>query len=212
MSLLKSPLRIAAAALAALSLGACVTVFPETKPVQLYRFDAPQAPAAGPAASEPVGVFKGRTEFGRAVAGDRILTITGQEAAYIADARWVAPASILFDEALGQAFADNPGRARLAVRSEIARAPYFLRLDVRNFEAVYENGPRSAPTVVVRVRAVMTRSADRTLVGDETIETRVRAADNRVSAIVQAFDQAAGENIAALLEWTNARAEPVPPT
>lgn len=210
MSVLRTAVRAATVAASAAAVAACVTVFPETKPVQLYRFGA--APAAveqapGEAvATQPVGVLKGRTTFTRSVATDRILTITGAEAAYIADARWVSPASVLFDEALDQAFDGNAGPARLVVRGEASRAVYFLRLDVSSFEAVYDHGQRAAPTVVVRVRAVLTRSSDRTLAGDETIEVKVRAKTNRVGSIVEAFDAAAGQSIAKVVAWTNEKA------
>lgn len=216
MSLLRTAARAAIVAAAAAAVAACVTVFPETKPVQLYRFGA--APAAAEeapgetVAAQPVGVLKGRTTFTRSVATDRILTITGAEAAYIADARWVSPASVLFDEALDQAFDDNAGPARLVVRGEASRAVYFLRLDVSSFEAVYDHGQRAAPTVVVRVRAVLTRSSDRTLAGDETIEVKVRAKTNRVGSIVEAFDAAASQGIAKVVAWTNEKAVAPPST
>lgn len=205
----KSLARVAAIASAAVTLAACVTVFPSDEPVQMYRFgdeaalgDQKAETSAAPAADQ-VGLFKGRTTFAQAVGTDRILTIKGAEAAYIGSARWVSPASVLFDEALAQAFDDNTGPARLVVRGEISRAAYFLRLDVRNFEAVYDHGSRAAPTIVVRVRAVLTRSADRTLTGDQVFETKVRASSNRVGSIVQAFDQATAQTIGELVAWAN---------
>jgi len=215
MSPLRTLARTALVVAAAAALAACVTVFPETKPAQMYRFGgaAPAEAAAEPTASaDQVGVFKGRTSFARAVATDRILTINGAEASYIADARWVSPASVLFDEALSQAFDDNTGPARLVVRGEVSRAAYFLRLDVRNFEAVYDHGARAAPTVVVRVRAVLTRSADRVLAGDQVFEVKVRAGSNRVGSIVQAFDEASSEAIGKLVDWANATAVKPPKT
>lgn len=214
MSLLRTLTRAALVVAAATAVAACVTVFPETKPAQMYRFGGSpvtvEDQSSPVAATDQVGVFKGRISFARAVATDRILTIKGSEASYIADARWVSPASVLFDEALSQAFDDNTGPARLVVRGEASRAAYFLRLDVRNFEAVYDHGSRAAPTVVVRVRAVLTRSADRVLAGDEIFEVKVRASSNRVSSIVEAFDQASGETIGKLVAWANTTAAKPP--
>ncbi len=56
--------------------------------------------------------------------------------------------------------------------------------------------------VVVSLRATLTR-ADRGLAGDQMFEARVRAGDNRVSAIVGADDLAVGEVLTKLVDWTN---------
>lgn len=209
MSLLKPLLRSAIVGAVATALAGCVTVFPESEPAQLYRFGVASAPSAEAVApADLVGVLKGQTGFARAISGDRILTITGDKAAYIADARWVAPASVLFDEAVAQAFDDNTGPARLVVRGEASRSAYRLRVDVRSFEAVYDQGQRRAPTVVIRMRAVLTHTADRELAGERLFEVRVKSDTNRVGQIVDAFDQATAEAVSQLVAWTNETAQP----
>ena len=80
------------------------------------------------------------TGFDRAAAGDRILTVTGTQAAYIKDARWVTSSVSLFDSALQRAFDADKGPARLVDRAEIVHADYVLKLDVRTFEARYNHG------------------------------------------------------------------------
>jgi cholesterol transport system auxiliary component len=183
-----------------LMLGGCISVFPKAAPVQMYRFgDQPAAPAA-PAAVAPVAVFKGPITFPPASGGDRILTVTGAENAYIGGARWVAPAASLFDEALLKAF-DAPGAPRLVARGEPLAAPSTLRLDVRAFEARYPG-----PTAKVQVRATLTRNADRTLIGEKMFDVQVPASDNRQTAIVAAFDQAVGQVMAGVRDWTAATA------
>jgi cholesterol transport system auxiliary component len=131
-----------------------------------------------------------------------MLTVTGGKAAYIAQARWVAPASVLFDEAVLAAFDAAPGRVRLISRGEQGKSDYALRLDIRNFEARYDAGGRGAPTVVVRIRAALAR-ADRTEVGVTLVDERVKASDNRVGAIVAAYDKALGQALAKIVAWTN---------
>jgi cholesterol transport system auxiliary component len=201
-------IRTAAMALAvtalAASLSACISVFPKTKPASLYRFGetAVSVPKGPPGAM--FGVLKTPSAFTRAAAGDRILTSTNGEVAYIAGARWVSPAFVLFEEATARAFENDPGRARLIGRGEVAKADMMLRLEVRTFEADYVNGPKAAPEVVVRVRAVLNRSQDRALVGDQVFEAKVKAADNRVSAIVPAFDEATAKVLGDIVAWTNA--------
>lgn len=201
-------LRLAAIGAAAMALSACVSLLPKTKPAHLYRFGQPVAAEALEAPAGSVGVFRTSAPFQRESAGDRLLTITNGKAAYVADTRWVAPASVLWDEAVVAAFDADPGHVRLISRGEPATAPYVLRLDVRNFEAHYDRGPKAPPLVVVRVRAAVTSTTDRGLVGEKLFEKRARASDNRVTAIVPAYDRAVGEVLAEVVAWTNAQAKP----
>lgn len=198
-------LRIGGAVALALSLSACVSVFPKSKPAQLYRFDA-QAPSAEESMARPAAKFavtRSGGSFVRSAASDRILTVTGTEVAYIAESRWVTPAVTLFDEALAKAFDMNAGAARLAARGELAKVDYGLRVDVTRFEAVYDQGPKAPPMVVVAARMTLTRNSDRSLVGTDIIEAQVRAGDNRVGAIVEAFNKAAGQALNGIVAWTN---------
>lgn len=188
----------------AISLSGCISVFPKSKPSTLYRFGEADVRAAKGPPGAMFGVLKAPSAFTRAAAGDRILTSANGEVAYIADARWVSPAFVLFEEAVARAFQNDPGRARLIGRGEVAKADLVLRLEVRTFEADYVDGPKAAPEVVVRVRGVLNRNSDRTLVGDQVFEARVKAADNRVSAIVPAYDQAVGKVLGEVVTWVNA--------
>jgi cholesterol transport system auxiliary component len=190
-------LRALAVASLALSLSACISLLPKSKPATLYRFDGQTTAQAGTGAtgagSQPVGILRSSGSFTRAAAGDRLLTLNGDQASYIAEARWTAPAVTLFEEAIARAFDGGPGPARLVLRGEQATYDYAMRLDVRNFEAVYDRGPEAAPEILVRARLSLTRAGDRALVEERTLEARVRAGDNRVSAIVAAFDQGVAE-------------------
>jgi cholesterol transport system auxiliary component len=142
-------------------------------------------------------------------AGDRILTVNGQQVAYIAEARWAAPAVILFDQALSRAFDDSGGPARLVGRGQAGNSQYVLQLDVRDFAAVYEAGPDSAPVVLVRMRASLTRQGDRTLIAEQTFESKVQTSDNRISAIAAGFEKAVAEMMGKLVAWTNASGKSV---
>jgi cholesterol transport system auxiliary component len=170
----------------------------------MYRFgDSTAAPASAPAAA-PVTVLKGPITFPPASGGDRILTVNGSGNAYVGGARWVAPAASLFDEAVLKTF-DAPGAPRLVGRGEPLLAASTLRLDVRAFEARYPG-----PTVRVQVRATLIRNADRVLIAEKMFEAQVPAADNRQGPIVAAFDQAVGQVLAGVRDWTAASAPPLP--
>lgn len=197
-------LRVALIVACAAALAGCVSLLPKAKPAQLYRLaSADAAEASAARASGPTyGLVRVRGSFDRAASGDRILTVAGDQVAFVAEARWVAPATVLFDEAVSRAFDLNVGPARLANR-EAGRFDYLLRLDVRDFAAIYENGRDAAPTVVVRLRAYLIRNRDRALVGDQVFEARVKTYDNRVSAIAAGFSEAVRQVLSKLVAWTN---------
>lgn len=201
----KALLRLSAVGLAGLSLASCISLLPKTKPAQLYRFGTPPAAAtsAAPASASRIGVFWGGGDFEREAAGDRLLTMTGGHAAYIAQSRWVAAAEVLWQQAVEQAFEARAGHVRLVPRGAPAPTDYVLRLDVRSFEARYDHGAKSAPDIVVRVHATLTRDRARTVVAEKVFESAVRAGDNRVSAIAAAFDQATGQVLGDIVGWTN---------
>lgn len=200
--MIRHALRLAAVGTCALALSGCISLLPKTKPAQLYRFGP--VPAAAPA-SRPssVAVFRTNGLFQEEASDDRILTVTGGKVAYIAQSRWVAPAEVLFNQALSNAFDASP--VRLIARGQQGRFAYALRIDVRSFEARYDAGPDAAPTVVVRVHAALTKS-DQSTVGEQDFETRVPASGNRVGAIVAAFDKAVGDVIGEIVGWTETKA------
>lgn len=210
MSRIRNVLRAGAMVGLAVALSGCITLFPKTKPAQLYRFDgAEEVATAGDASPSRVGVVRVRGAFNGAASTDRIMTVTGTQIAYVAEARWAAPAITLFDEALTRAFTRQTGPVRLVARGEPGRAPYSLRLDVERFEAVYDRGGKAAPDVRVEIHAVLVRAADRVVVKDQMIATHARASDNRVSAIVQAFELSTKQALDEVVKLTVEGALPV---
>ena len=199
-------LRAALCAALLLGLTGCISLFPKQSPAQLYQFGVATAPAPAAPAGASYNVLHLSTGFTLPAQGDRILTTNGTEAAYIAGSRWVSPASTLFDQAEQQAFDQSGGAARLLHRGDPAAAPIGLTLQVQSFEARYGGDPKAAPTIVVTVHAMLTGAADRKVLGDQTFVSRIQASDNRVSAIVDAFNAATTEVLTQLVGWTNQRA------
>jgi cholesterol transport system auxiliary component len=204
---MNSRANLAAAALLAASLGlsGCITVFPKAKPVQLYQFgDHPAAMGKADAAGAPFNLQRAATVFERAAQSDTILTSSGTESAYLAGARWVAPAVVLFDEAVDRAF-NASGPAHLMPRGEMGPAGASLKLDVETFEARYDGSKDAAPTVVVRIHGLLVRASDRSVIGDKIFEVRKPADANRIAAIVHAFDDATADAVGQIVTWTNAQ-------
>ncbi len=207
MTRLQRLIRLSAVAFTAVALTGCISLFPKTKPVNLYQFDyimpADEA-AATPAPGGLFGVQKLASGFTKAAGGDRIMTVTGaSDVAYIADARWATPASVLFDEAVNKAFDQDGAPARLINRGEIGQSDYALKLNVRDFQVSYA-APKGRPSVVVTVQAILTKSGDRSLVAERSFSRTVAADSDRQAAIVRAFNVAVSGVLKDLVEWTSA--------
>ncbi len=204
---MKTALRTAAPiALAALTLTGCISLFPKTKPAVLYRFGG-AAPASGPA-TPAAGGFAVRLApigFPVAAAADRLLTVNGERVAYVAGGRWVTAAASLFEAAVVQTFDTRGGPARLLARGELVPATLVLKLDVRRFEARYDQGAASAPTVLVEVYAALDNPTDAKQHRQAIFVERVPASDNRMEPIVAAYDGAVGKACADVVDWVNRR-------
>ena len=172
------------------------------KPIQTYRFGGDVGEVVEPsAASKPVAVALRRIVFPDASKGDRILGATGTEVAYIAGARWVSPAEVLFNDALEAAFAAQPDKVRLISRTSVGATTRVLSLDVTTFEARYASAG-AVPTVVITARARMVQLPDRAVTSEKVFTVSQPASENRVSAIVAAFDIATRDLNNQVVEWT----------
>jgi cholesterol transport system auxiliary component len=90
------------------------------------------------------------------------------------------------------------------------RANYVLQPDLRNFEALYYYG--QPPIVRVRIIAKLVRMPDRQIIGVGSFERCARARADKVSKVVEAFDQALGSVIKRLVAWTLSTPPPRPPS
>ena len=79
---------------------------------------------------------------------------------------------------------------------------------MRTFEADYLNGPKSAPTVKIEVRTLITRTLDRSVVSDQVFSATALASEDRVSAITTAYDRATNQVLAQIIGAVNAVAPP----
>ncbi|MGI8840111.1 MAG: ABC-type transport auxiliary lipoprotein family protein [Caulobacteraceae bacterium] len=191
-------------------LAGCISLLPKQKPAQLYRFGISAPPAAAGRAAGAAGfsVQAVPISFERAAAGDAILTVTGDEAAYIAGSRWLTSASSLFEAAVTRAFDARGGPARLIPRGETVRADYALKLDVRAFEARYDHGQQAPPTVVVELYAGLVPRAGAAVgapPAQRIFQAAAPASENRAGAIAQAFDAAVAKVLGDLVVWVDAK-------
>jgi cholesterol transport system auxiliary component len=199
-----------AATLLGLGLGlcGCVSLLPKAKPIQLYAFGQLPPPPPGEARPGAVGIVLGGVTMPAAAVGDQILTVTGQDVAYIAGARWVVPAGLMVQGDAERAFEAKGQRVRLLHRGDLGGAAAVLRLDVGDFEARYAT-PGAAPTIVVSLRASLTRP-DGALIAAQTFTARQPAAENRIVSIASAYDKAVIDVLDQVVAWTDAHAPAAP--
>jgi cholesterol transport system auxiliary component len=191
------------AATAAFALSGCVTLLPKEQEAQLYSFGNNLPPAQRTAGAPTFNVSLLPISFDAPAAGDRILAISGQQAAYLRGARWVTGASTLFEQSLDNAFDADGGPARLMARGEGVKADYFVKLDVRVFGIRYTDGEGLPPTANVQVYAVI--SANRQLVSERIFAASVKASENRGGAIANAVEQANQQVLGQLVKWVDAK-------
>ncbi len=194
--------RVTAVVLLALATAACVSLLPKQAPVQLYRFSV-AAPAAPPASNARAVRLAG-VSLPPASGGNNILTVRGDEAAYIKDARWVSSASSLFEAAALDAFAAKSGPTRLLAQGEPGPAAYDLRLEVRTFEVRY--GSAGSPGVAVAVYATLARASGDPSETAKLFQATAAASEDRLGPIIEAYDQATAQVLDQIVTWVNQHA------
>lgn len=80
------------------------------------------------------------------------------------------------------------------------RADYALRTELREFVAIYGEGP--TPQVLIRMNAKLVKMPERVIVGDDTFEYRAPAAGPDIDSIVAAYNEAMGKVLKRLVDWT----------
>ena len=189
----------------ALMLAGCGGLLGGGGSADMYRFGslpAAEPMALPPGAAQPVTIVYVGANFERAIDGDRILTVTGSQAGYVADARWIAPASEMFDAAALRAFEQRAPSARIVRLRGSPLPEYAMGIDVRRFEADYSAGAGAPPDIVIEARVRLMRWADRTLVGEWPVVSRETARENRVATIVDAFDRGTATVVARIADLT----------
>ncbi len=208
-----------ALAVAGIALSGCVNVLPKTKPIQLYRFgyepqaktgEKDEAPVALPVNGAAIPVQLGQVDFPQEAGGDRVLTTEGNEVAYAGGARWAAPASDLFQDAVKEGFSRSATTVRLDRRGG-STTSYRLEMVVHHFESAYKHGH---PTVSIALDARLVRLSDRIVVGQRYITADVGVRRNDMSMMADAYNEATTEVVQALIGFTQetVAANPLPDT
>lgn len=119
---------------------------------------------------------------------------------YYAKTAWTDRAPAMVQTRIVDSFENSHKIVAVSRESIGMRADYLLQPDLRNFEAMYFYS--GAPIAHVRIVAKLVRMPERQIIGRATIERCVRARDDKIPKVVEAFDQALGSVIKSLVAWT----------
>ena len=134
------------------------------------------------------------------------------ELRYFSLASWTDSAPRMVHALIVESF-ENSGKIVSVGREQIGlRADFLLKTELREFQAEYEEpipdnaialGPTATPPWArVRINAKLVQMPQREIVAHQTFERRVRAKANRMSDIVDAFDEALGKTLKSMVIWT----------
>ena len=178
----------ALASLAALVVPACAGLHSDQAAVQVYTLEpAWPAPASAPQAAASLQVLRPRAAPGLDTDGIA-LTRSAQRLDYYAASRWPAPLPE-FMQALAIEALRASGKFRSVQPDGAAfAADQLLQLEIRRCQADYVgDGP---PVVHVQLLATLGRRADRSVLGSVSAAGSAPAAENRMQAVVAAFQSA----------------------
>lgn len=180
--------KISVGALAAVLLAGCgVLGGAKTEPDRLYVLRAAPVQGATPVAAV-LSVVRPQVHPG--LDSHRLaLTRPGNELDYFAASRWGGSLPDVLAafavHSLDGSFTTVVGGGRSA-----GPAQFELLLTARHFEAEYESGS-GAPVVRVTLECLLVDASPRRVVGNCDAEAREPAGENRMAAIVRAFERAA---------------------
>lgn len=124
---------------------------------------------------------------------------------YYAEARWVDVVPVMTQTLLLESF-DNSERIDILGRGAYGlRADYGLLVNIREFQAEYEN-ETSTPDVRIRFQARLVAMPRRSHIASTSVVGLAKAKSRKLDDIITAFDEAFGRAAKDLVDWTVRRA------
>jgi cholesterol transport system auxiliary component len=113
---------------------------------------------------------------------------------FYAASHWAAPAPDIVENAIIDALRAGGGFTSVFDDSSPFAPRYNLRCGLRRFEADYTKGA-GAPTVFVTLDCTVGRHRDRELLGSFVAEGSAAAGEDRLNAVVAAFESAVSQAV-----------------
>jgi cholesterol transport system auxiliary component len=175
---------------AALPLGGCSGVFEsDLAAPQSYVLRLPAAATPVPAAGTG-SVLVQRPEAGPGLSSERIALLRSERRFdFYAASRWAAPAPDILESLMVDTLRATGAFSAVFDDSAPFAPRYSLRCTLRRFEADYTKGG-GAPTVFVALDCTLGRRRDRELLASFTASGSAVAQEDRLNAVVAAFESA----------------------
>jgi ABC-type uncharacterized transport system auxiliary subunit len=152
---------------------------------------AAAAPAAVSAPVIPVDLAVLKPTLSPGLDVDRIAILyPDRRLEYFADARWSGPLGEVLQDLAVQVFHARANLRTVSADTSVFTSAYWLEIAVTDFQAEYTPAA-TAPTVHVHLISRVGDSSDRRLLGRFEADVRQPAAENRLTAIVDAYARAA---------------------
>ena len=152
------------------------------------------APSPGAVIPADLAVLKPKLRTG--LETDRIAVLyPDRHLDYFADARWSGPLDDVLQDFAVQEFHTHANLRTVSGDASVFPSAYWLEMEVTDFQAEYTSAA-AAPTVHVQILARIGNSGDRRVLGRFVANARQQAADNKLSAIVDAYARAADAALA----------------
>jgi cholesterol transport system auxiliary component len=192
---LRSARGLAAGALFALA--GCGGLHSDQRAAQVYTLDPVYTESKSEAASSAASLLVLRPQAAPGLDTDRIaLRRSAQRLDYYAASRWPAPLpDFLQSLAIEALRASGKFRSVQSDRAAFA-TDVVLQIEIRRFQAEYTID--AAPVVHVQLLATLGRRNDRSVLASVSAESSVPAAENRMQAVVAAFQSAVASALADL--------------
>lgn len=225
-------LRLILLSFGALSLAGCSGLHSDGPPVQTYILRAAEAPRqiapeSGAAAAQTRPLEQGRSsnettllpsvQLPRPSAdpglGTELITLVRSDRRmdYYSGSRWAANLPQVVETLAIDTLRASGRWGAVHDSPSSFLSDFILQINIRRFEADYTDGG-PAPTVHVVLDCILARRSGRQLVTAFTAAGAANASENRLGAVVAAFEKAANAALAAMSERSAAAAAAVPPS
>ena len=168
-----------------------------------YLLSAPAAAsAAAPAPlAGDLAVLKPRVRAG--LDTDRIAVLyPDRRLQYFADARWSGSLDDVVQDLAVQAFRNGAQLKNVSADASVFGSGYWLEIEIADFQAEYASAG-APPTINVRLLARVGSAGTRHILGSFNAGARQTATDNRLTAIVDAYERAVNAALAEIVEGTS---------
>jgi cholesterol transport system auxiliary component len=186
---------------AASALTACAgSLFSSRVPPPSFYLLSAHAGAPGPEIAADLTVLKPLVRSG--LDTNRIAALyPDRRLDYYAAARWSAPLDEVVQDLVLQSFHTHANLRGVSNDSSAFSAGYWLEIEVADFQAEYA-ADRTSPTIRVHFLASVGKASDRRVLDRFEASATQAATDNRMTAIVAAYEQAADAALAEIVADT----------